>query len=50
MLRSKVVNENNTIRNYRRRHKQGVKLEEFGTATHIRTILLQEQEHRSVPK
>jgi len=46
MLRFDLDNENDTIRNYRRRIKQCDALEEFSTAEHIREILLQEQDHQ----
>src|SRR6202453_3130244 len=46
MLRFDLANENETIRNYRRRVKQCDELGEFATAEHIREILLQEQDHQ----
>ena len=46
MLRFDLDNENDTIRNYRRRVKQCDELGEFATAEHIREILLQEQDHQ----
>jgi bacterioferritin len=46
MLRFDLDNENETIRNYRRRIKQCDELGEFATAEHIREILLQEQDHQ----
>jgi len=46
MLRFDLDNENETIRNYRRRVKQCDELGEFPTAEHIREILLQEQDHQ----
>ncbi|MDQ2835427.1 MAG: ferritin-like domain-containing protein [Acidobacteriota bacterium] len=46
MLRFDLDNENETIRNYRRRVKQCDELGEFATAEHIRKILLQEQDHQ----
>lgn len=46
MLRFDLENENETIRNYRRRIKQCDELGEFATAEHIREILLQEQDHQ----
>lgn len=46
MLRFDLDNENETIRNYRRRVKQCDDLGEFATAEHIREILLQEQDHQ----
>ena len=47
MLRFDLDNENETIRNYRRRVKQCDELGEFATAEHIREILLDEQDHLS---
>jgi len=46
MLRFDLDNENETIRQYRRRVKQCDELGEFATAEHIRDILLQEQDHQ----
>jgi bacterioferritin len=46
MLRFDLDNENETIRQYRRRIKQCDLLSEFATAEHIREILLQEQDHQ----
>src|ERR1700677_4776708 len=46
MLRFDHDNENETIRNYRRRIKQCDELGEFATAEQIRKIILQEQEHQ----
>ena len=46
MLRFDLDNENETIRNYRRRIKQCDELGEFATAEHIREILLDEQDHQ----
>jgi bacterioferritin len=46
MLRFDLDNENETIRQYRRRVKQCDELGEFATAEHIREILLQEQDHQ----
>jgi bacterioferritin len=46
MLRFDLDNENETIRNYRRRVKQCDELNEFATAEQIREILLQEQDHQ----
>ena len=46
MLRFDLDNENNTIRNYRRRIKQCDELGEFATAEHNREILMQEQDHQ----
>jgi bacterioferritin len=46
MLRFDLDNENETIRQYRRRIKQCDELGEFATAEHIREILLDEQDHQ----
>src|ERR1700684_169761 len=46
MLRFDLDNENETIRNYRQRIRQCDQLGEYATAEHIRTILLQEQDHQ----
>jgi bacterioferritin len=46
MLRFDLENENETIRNYRRRVKQCDELGEFATAEQIRQILIQEQDHQ----
>ena len=46
MLRYDLENENETIRQYRRRIKQCDELGEFATAEQIRQILLQEQDHQ----
>lgn len=46
MLRFDLDNENETIRNYRRRVKQCDELGEFSIAEHIREILMQEQDHQ----
>ncbi len=46
MLRFDLDNENETIRNYRDRVRQCDALGEFSTAEHIRTILMQEQDHQ----
>ncbi|MDW5267730.1 MULTISPECIES: bacterioferritin [Acidobacteriaceae] len=46
MLHFDLDNENETIRQYRRRVKQCDELGEFATAEHIRDILLQEQDHQ----
>src|ERR1700677_2454808 len=46
MLRFDLDNENETIRQYRRRIKQCDELGEFATAEQIRKIILQEQEHQ----
>ena len=47
MLRFDLDNENETIRNYRRRIRQCDELGEFATAEHIRTILLRSRITRS---
>jgi bacterioferritin len=47
MLRFDLDNENQTIRNYRDRVRQCESLGEFAIAEHIRTILVQEQEHQA---
>ena len=46
MLHFDLDNENETIRNYRRRVKQCDELGEFATAEQIRKILVQEQDHQ----
>jgi bacterioferritin len=46
MLRFDLDNENETIRNYRRRVKQCEELGEYSTAEQIRQILVQEQDHQ----
>ena len=46
MLRFDLDNENETIRQYRRRIKQCEQLGEFATAEFIREILLEEQDHQ----
>ena len=46
MLRFDLDNENETIRQYRRRVKQCEELGEFAIAEHIREILLDEQDHQ----
>jgi len=46
MLRFDLDNENETIRQYRRRVKQCDALGEYATAEHIREILMQEQDHQ----
>ena len=45
MLRFDLDNENETIRNYRRRVKQADELDEFALGEQLRNILLQEQDH-----
>src|SRR4051794_20744196 len=46
MLRFDLDNENETIRNYRRRVSQCEALGEYAIAEHIRDILIQEQDHQ----
>lgn len=46
MLHFDLDNENETIRQYRRRIKQADELGEFAIAEHIRDILLEEQDHQ----
>jgi bacterioferritin len=46
MLRFDLDNENETIRNYRERVRQCEALGEYALAEHIRSILVQEQEHQ----
>ena len=46
LLRFDLDNENETIRNYRKRVRQCESLDEFAMAEHIREILVQEQEHQ----
>ena len=46
MLRFDLENENETIRNYRRRVRQCETLGEYALAEEIRSILVQEQEHQ----
>src|SRR2546423_1977773 len=46
MLQFDLDNENETIRNYRERVRQCEALGEFAIAEHIRSILIQEQEHQ----
>src|SRR5580700_9742449 len=46
MLRFDLDNENETIRNYRRRIRQCEALGEFAIAEQIRKILAQEQDHQ----
>ena len=45
MLRFDLDNENETIRNYRRRVKQADELNEFAIAESLRGILVEEQDH-----
>jgi bacterioferritin len=46
MLRFDLDNENDTVRNYRKRVKECEALGEYGIAEDIREILRQEQEHQ----
>jgi bacterioferritin len=46
MIRFDLENENETIRNYRRRVSQCETLGEYAIAEHIRDILIQEQDHQ----
>jgi len=46
MLRFDLDNENETIRNYRERVRQCEALGEYALAEHIRSILVQEQDHQ----
>jgi len=46
MLRFDLDNENETIRHYRQRVRQCEALGEFALAEHLRSILVQEQEHQ----
>ena len=46
MLRFDLDNENETIREYRKRVRQCEELEEYAMAEDIREILVQEQEHQ----
>ena len=46
MLRFDLANENDTVRNYRKRVKECEELGEYGIAEDIREILRQEQEHQ----
>ncbi|MGC8541126.1 MAG: ferritin-like domain-containing protein [Phycisphaerae bacterium] len=46
MLRFDLDNENETIRNYRRRVRQCEEIGEYGMAEHLRNILVQEQDHQ----
>jgi bacterioferritin len=47
LLRFDLDNENETIRNYRRRVRQCEALGEYALAENIRKILVQEQEHQN---
>jgi bacterioferritin len=46
MLRFDLENENETVRNYRERVRQCEALGEYALAEHIRSILVEEQEHQ----
>src|SRR6187200_255841 len=46
MLRFDLDNENETVRNYRERVRQCEALGEYAMAEHIRSILVNEQEHQ----
>jgi bacterioferritin len=46
MLKFDLANENETIREYRKRVRQCEALGEYAMAEHIRQILVQEQEHQ----
>jgi bacterioferritin len=46
MLRFDLDNENETVRNYRQRVRQCEELGEYAMAEHIRSILVNEQEHQ----
>ena len=46
MLRADLDNENETVRNYRERVRQCEALGEYAMAEHIRSILVNEQEHQ----
>jgi bacterioferritin len=46
LLRFDLANENETVRHYRDRVRQCEALGEFAMAEHIRSILVQEQEHQ----
>jgi bacterioferritin len=46
MLRFDLDNENETIRNYRQRVQQCEEIGEYALAEHLRTILMQEQDHQ----
>ena len=46
MLRVDLDNENETIRHYRERVRQCEALGEYALAEHIRSILVQEQDHQ----
>jgi len=47
MLRFDLENENETIRHYRERVRQCEKLGEFAIAEHLRSILVDEQDHQA---
>ncbi len=46
MLRFDLINEGETIRNYRERVRQCEQLGEYAMAEHIREILKDEQDHQ----
>jgi bacterioferritin len=46
MLQFDLDNENETVRNYRERVKQAEALGEYAIAEHIRSILVEEQDHQ----
>jgi len=46
MLRFDLENENETVRNYRERVRQAEALGEFAIAEHLRSILVEEQDHQ----
>ena len=47
MLRFDLINEGETIRNYRERVRQCEQLGEYAMAEHIREVLMDEQDHQS---
>lgn len=47
MLKFDLENENDTIRNYRERVRQCEQLGEYAIAEHIRSILVEEQDHQA---
>ena len=46
MLRFDLINEGETIRNYRERVRQCEQMGEYAMAEHIREILMDEQDHQ----
>jgi bacterioferritin len=46
MLRFDLDNENETVRNYRERVRQAEALGEYAIAEHLRSILVEEQDHQ----